>query len=171
MGALPFPHDRLRDFSSENVMEMSGAWMIAHACISRSVIRRNEMKTPKFDGSCEIKEFFVQFDQVARWNGWTVGDCQSIMSLQGRSWMKFPYQIRTIFIFLKKRYKIGSVPTKRRQTGDSVEDFWHSLRRLAIKVYPNCSFASIETHVIDQFIYGFGDIDIGKTWNLTTRLQ
>lgn len=89
MGASPVQHDRLRDFSSENVSarECDGNYrgMNDSTCISMSVIRRNEMKPPKFDGSCEIKEFFVQFDQVARWNGWTVGECASqlIMSLQG----------------------------------------------------------------------------------------
>lgn len=56
----------------------------------------------------------------------------------------------------------AEIKTKRRQTGESVADFGHSLRRLAIKAYPNCSFASVETHVIDQFIYGLGDIDLGK---------
>lgn len=56
----------------------------------------------------------------------------------------------------------AEIKTKRRQTGESVADFGHSLRRLAIKAYPNCSFASVETHVIDQFIYGLGDIDLRK---------
>lgn len=56
----------------------------------------------------------------------------------------------------------AEIKTKRRQTGESVADFGHSLRRLAIKEYPNCSFASVETHVIDQFIYGLGDIDLRK---------
>lgn len=81
MGASPVQHDRLRDFRSENVSarECNGNFSGRNdnTCISRSVIRRNEIKTPKFDGSCEIKEFFVQFDQVARWNWWTVGECAS----------------------------------------------------------------------------------------------
>lgn len=183
MGASPVQHDRLRDFSSENVSarECDGNYrgMNDSTCISRSVIRRNEMKPPKFDGSCEIKEFFVQFDQVARWNGWTVGECASqlIMSLQGPARQilnEISMSNTHDFYILKEtlenrfspRERVSSYKvefkTKRRQTGESVADFGHSLRRLAIKAYPNCSFASLETHVIDQFIYGIGDIDLRK---------
>lgn len=52
---------------------------------SRHSKYRKEIKSPTFDGSFEIEEFFIQFEQVARWNGWSKEECASqlIMNLRG----------------------------------------------------------------------------------------
>jgi hypothetical protein len=140
---------------------------------------RKEMKTPTFDGSCEISEFFMQFDEVARWNGWTMRECASqlITSLKGTARQILSEISPTItddFYALKETLRARYNPreresaykvefkTKRRQIGQSVSDYGHALRRLAIKAYPNCAFGSLETHIIDQFIYGLGDVDLRK---------
>jgi hypothetical protein len=130
---------------------------------------RKEMKTPTFDGSYEIYEFFIQFDEVAKWNKWTVKECASqlIMSLKGSERQVLSEISSTItddYYALKETltarfnpreresaYKV-EFKTKRRQIGESISDYGHSLRRLAIKAYPSCMFSSLETHISDQFI-------------------
>lgn len=56
-GVLMVQHDMLRDLSFEIVStrECDGNYR----GMNRSVIWHTEIKTPKFDGSCEIKECFV----------------------------------------------------------------------------------------------------------------
>lgn len=57
VGVLMVQHDMLRDLSFEIVStrECDGNYR----GMNRSVIWHTEIKTPKFDGSCEIKECFV----------------------------------------------------------------------------------------------------------------
>lgn len=57
IGVLMVQHDMLRDLSFEIVStrECDGNYR----GMNRSVIWHTEIKTPKFDGSCEIKECFV----------------------------------------------------------------------------------------------------------------
>ena len=52
--------------------------------------------------------------------------------------------------------------SKRRQKGESIEDFGYSLRKIALKAYPNVNFSGVETHVIDQFIQGLGNAELKK---------
>lgn len=146
---------------------------------SRHSKYRKEIKSPTFDGSFEIEEFFIQFEQVARWNGWSRRECASqlIMSLRGSArhvLSEIPLTKSDNYDVLKNICKSYFSPTEsvkayqvefktaRRQNGETVEDFGYALKRLALKSYPHIPYEYLEPHIVDQFIFGLGDIDLQK---------
>ena len=146
---------------------------------SRRSKYRKEIKSPTFDGSFDIHEFFIQFEQVAKWNGWSKIECASqlIMSLRGSArhvLSEIPLTMSDNYDVLKeicknyfnpgenvKAYQV-EFKTARRQNGEAVEDFGYALKRLALKSYPHIPYKYLEPHIVDQFIFGLGDIDLQK---------
>ncbi|XP_065925380.1 uncharacterized protein [Magallana gigas] len=140
---------------------------------------RKEIKSPTFDGSFDIHEFFIQFEQVAKWNGWSKIECASqlIMSLRGSArhvFSEIPLTKSDNYDVLKeicknyfnpgenvKAYQV-EFKTARRQNGETVEDFGYALKRLALKSYPHIPYKYLEPHIVDQFIFGLRDIDLQK---------
>eukprot|EP00105_Crassostrea_gigas_P002276 XP_011414744.1 PREDICTED: uncharacterized protein LOC105319047 [Crassostrea gigas] len=146
---------------------------------SRHSKHRKEIKSPTFDGSFDIHEFFIQFEQVAKWNGWSKIECASqlIMSLRGSArhvLSEIPLTKSDNYDVLKticknyfnpgenvKAYQV-EFKTACRQNGETVEDFGYALKRLALKSYPHIPYKYLEPHIVDQFIFGLGDIDLQK---------
>lgn len=160
----------------ENRTHVQSDNYLAH---SRHSKHRKEIKSPTFDGSFDIHEFFIQFEQVAKWNGWSKRECASqlIMSLRGSArhvLSEIPLTKSDNYDDLKNIFKSYFNPgesvkayqvefkTARRQNGETVEDFGYALKRLALKSYPHIPYKYLEPHIVDQFIVGLGDIDLQK---------
>nr|XP_034309398.1 uncharacterized protein LOC117680515 [Crassostrea gigas] len=160
----------------ENRTHVQSDNYLAH---SRHSKHRKEIKSPTFDGSFDIHEFFIQFEQVAKWNGWSKRECASqlIMSLRGSArhvLSEIPLTKSDNYDVLKeicknyfnprenvKAYQVD-FKTVRRQNGETVKDFGYALKRLALKSYPHIPYKYLEPHIVDQFIFGLGDIDLQK---------
>eukprot|EP00105_Crassostrea_gigas_P043438 XP_019927586.1 PREDICTED: uncharacterized protein LOC109620175 [Crassostrea gigas] len=160
----------------ENRTHVQSDNYLAH---SRHSKHRKEIKSPTFDGSFDIHEFFIQFEQVAKWNGWSKIECASqlIMSLRGSArhvLSEIPLTKSDNYDDLKNIFKSYFNPgenvkayqvdfkTACRQNGETVEDFGYALKRLALKSYPHIPYKYLEPHIVDQFIFGLGDIDLQK---------
>ena len=141
--------------------------------------RRRIEKAPKYDGKSDLTDFMVQFEQVAAWNKWTESDkaAQLLISLDGTAKQMLSEltmdkigNYQSIKQALINRFNPVERETayrcefksKRRQKGESIEDFGYSLRKIALKAYPNVNFSGVETHVIDQFIQGLGNAELKK---------
>lgn len=123
---------------------------------SRHSKYRKDINSPTFDGSFDIIEFVIQFEQVASWNGGCKRECanQLTMSLRGSArhvLSKLPLinsdnydvlkQIHVCKIHFNLRENVKTYQiefkTARRQNGETVEHFGYALKRLALKSYPH----------------------------------
>ena len=151
---------------------------------NRSVVqsdfsRRRIEKAPRYDGKSDLSDFLVQFEQVAAWNKWTESDkaAQLLISLDGTAKQMLSeltmdkignyHSIKQVLInrFNPVEHETAyrcEFKSKRKQKGESIEDFGYSLRKIALKAYPRVNFSGVETHVIDQFIQGLGNAELKK---------
>ncbi|KAK3099961.1 hypothetical protein FSP39_012572 [Pinctada imbricata] len=136
--------------------------------------KRRMEKAPKFDGKCDLSDFIVQFEQVAEWNGWTDSEktTQILLSLDGPakqmlseltadkmgnySCIKQVLTNRFNPVERETAYRC-EFKSRRRQKGESLQDYGNCLRKLALKGYPNTPYSGVEAHVIDQFIQGISN--------------
>ncbi|KAK3089863.1 hypothetical protein FSP39_007169 [Pinctada imbricata] len=174
------PYSQGDNYDWYNVHSQRMPPMTSHRSRPTSIPDRNTLsrakraeKSPRFDGKGDLTDFLVQFEQVAAWNEWTDTEraTQILICLDGTAKQILSEltadkigNYQAIRDFLINRFSPKERETayrcefksRKRQKGESVQDYGYNLRRLALKGYPNIPYSAIETHVVDQFIQGIG---------------
>ena len=144
------------------------------------MVHRKEKEPDKFDGkSVEWKDFIVQFEYLASWNGWSTQEKaqQLVMCLRGTAQRMLGdltfdqlqnYEVLTKI--LSSRFSpVGresayrcEFRNRRRQRNESISDYGYALRRLGCLAFPDVPHTYREINVIDQFVNGLGNLDLKK---------
>ena len=136
--------------------------------------RRKERQPQAFDAkSTEWHEFITHFERVAQWNGWTSQEMalQLMMCMRGaamRAVSDIPEEFDD-YEELKRALAHRFCPPERiaawrcefrgkvRGRTEHLQDFGHSVKRLASLAYPEMPVDAKDTLAVDQFIAGLGD--------------
>ena len=136
-------------------------------------VGRKQREPDKFDGErTEWGDYIQHFETVADWNGWSYEEkgMQLAMSLQGQAqrvlgdvaYYGRGEDYETLVGELSRRFNpVERETTYRlefrnrvRRLNETVMEYGYSLRRLAIKAFPNIPYHCQEEWVLDQFITG-----------------
>lgn len=146
---------------------------------SNSIVRR-EKEPEKFDGkSVTWSDFILQFEDVSDWNKWTYremgqqlsmalkGDALKLISSLTSDQRRDYFELKKV---LQQRYNPrertpaykSEFKARRRQRGETLEDFGYSLRRLSHFAYPDHPYEVRDELVVDKFIEGLVDKEMGR---------
>ena len=133
---------------------------------------RKAKEPEKFDGqSTDWQDYFVQFENVARWNNWSNIEKaqQLVMSLKGNA-QRLLSELNPIYLdnydyivqVLNRRFNPVERETafrcefrnRRQNRSESAAEFGYALQKLSTKAYPNVQSNAREMYVIDQFVHG-----------------
>lgn len=120
---------------------------------ARDVPRRKDVPMPRFDGTGDLKEFLLQFDAGARWNGFSptemgirlacslYGEARGCLSVLDPS-MGWEYEsLKGVLISQYDPPGLAATSAvelwgRRQLEGESAVKFGSALRKLALKAYP-----------------------------------
>ena len=144
---------------------------------------RKQKEPEKFDGvTIDFRDFLVQFEQIASWNGWSESEMaqQLIMCLSGEARKLLshiePHRLHT-YELLKESLTKRFCPAERkaayatefysrvRKSGEGVDDYGYALRRLWYLAFPGQVAADV--HLINAFVNGLHDKEMKKHISLS----
>ena len=141
---------------------------------------RKQRDPDKFTGhSIEWADYLHHFEMVASWNGWSQQEkaMQLAISMQGEArrvlsdisyvpldnYEALVHELSNRFNPIEKESAFRAEFRNRiRKESESPMQFGYSLKRLAVKAFPNINMEAQEQWVLDQFINGLGNIEIRK---------
>ena len=144
-------------------------------------VGRKQHEPDKFDGErTEWSDYIQHFETVAEWNGWSYEEkgMQLAMSLQGQAQRVLgdvahyggTEDYECLLHELSRRFNpVERETTYRiefrnrvRKASESVMEFGYTLRRLAVRAFPNIPHDCQEQWVLDQFVLGLDRPELKK---------
>ena len=144
-------------------------------------VGRKQREPDKFDGErTEWSDYIQHFETVAEWNGWSYEEkgMQLAMSLQGQAQRVLgdvahyggTEDYECLLHELSRRFNpVERETTYRiefrnrvRKANESVMEFGYTLRRLAVRAFPNIPHDCQEQWVLDQFVLGLDRPELKK---------
>ncbi|KAK3088175.1 hypothetical protein FSP39_015678 [Pinctada imbricata] len=146
-------------------------------------MRRKQKEPDKFDGqSVDFRDYIVQFEQIANWNGWTSAEMaqQLTMNLSGearkllghieKSKLADYNRLKDVLLnrFCPPERKAAYATefySRVRKPNENIDEFGYALRRLWYLAFPN--EGSSYVHLIKAFVNGLSDLEMKKHISLS----
>ena len=140
---------------------------------------RFEEKPSIYDGvSCDLEDYFIQFENVAAWNGWSDSEkaCQLVINLRGEAQSVLKYLKKEqladysslkelLFLYFKPRercvYFKSELQKCKQNEGEPVSEFYLRFSKLCQNAYLDL-FHSCQDYFIDLFLSGLRSLDMKK---------